>query len=99
MAIKDYCKMMDVELTSWKAKLYDVISKIDRLPTEDKKGVTEDVKALHYIMSELDEKIETLRSECPVEWKPEKEKIASQLAELCKKYNRTTKELFGYDFG
>lgn len=99
MEIKDYCKMMDAELTGWKAKLYDVISKIDRLPTKEKQGIAEDVKALHQIMSELDEKIETLRKECPVEWKPKTEKIASQLATLCKKYNRTTKELFGYDFG
>lgn len=99
MEIKDYCKMMDVELTGWKAKLYDVMSKIDKLPAEKKEGVTEDVKALHAIMSELDEKIETLRTECPVVWKPKKEKIASHLAELCKKYNRTTTELFGYDFG
>jgi len=36
MTSKNYCRIMDMELTGWRAKLYDVISKIDRLPTGDK---------------------------------------------------------------
>lgn len=100
MTSKDYCRTMDMELTGWKAKLYDVISKIDRLPTGDKQRMYEDVNALHIIMAELDEKIDQLRTNCPIDWKPEKEKIASKLADLGSKYGRTAaNQLFDYDIG
>jgi hypothetical protein len=32
MEVKDYCKGVEAELTSWKAKLYDVNRKIEKLP-------------------------------------------------------------------
>ncbi len=96
MTSKNYCKIMDMELTGWKAKLYDVISKIDRLPTGDKQKMYEDVNALHIIMSELDDKIDLLRTSCPTDWKPEKEKIATKLKDLGSKYGQTANQLFDY---
>ncbi len=38
MEVKDYCKNVDMELTVWKAKLYDVISKIEKSVTTGKAG-------------------------------------------------------------
>lgn len=99
MKSKDYCNIMDMELTGWKAKLYDVISKIDRLPTGDKQKMYEDVNALHIIMAELDEKIDSLRTSCPTTWNPEKEEIKYKLTELGNKYESTANELFDYDIG
>lgn len=99
MEIKEYCRIMDMELTGWKAKLYDVVSKIDRMPTGNKQRMYEDVNALHIIMAELDDKIEKLRTDCPTEWKPERANIASKLVALNNKYTTTTNEFFDYDFG
>jgi hypothetical protein len=99
MKSKDYCKIMDMELTGWKAKLYDVISKIERLPTGDKQRMYEEVNGLHIIMAELDEKIDQLRTSCPTDWKPEKEAIASKLSDLGSKYGHTSNQLFDYDIG
>jgi hypothetical protein len=99
MKSKDYCKIMDMELTGWKAKLYDVINRIDRLPTGDKQRMYENVNALHIIMTELDEKIDQLRTSCPTDWKPEKVVIDSKLADLGSKYGSTANQLFDYDIG
>jgi len=99
MEVKDYCKNMDMELTLWKAKLYDVISKMDRLPTGDKQRMYEDVNGLHILMAELDDRIERLRTECPTEWSPGQSEIEAKFEELGIKYNDTSKELFDYDFG
>lgn len=99
MEIKDYCKGVDMELTLWKARLYDVISKIDRLPTGNKQRMYEEVNGLHMVMADLDERIEKLRKECPTEWKPEKEDIRVRLSALSSRYNDTAGVLFDYDIG
>lgn len=99
MEIYDYCKSVNMELTVWKARLYDVISKMDRLPSGDKQRMHDDVCGLHIIMAELDERIETLRTECPTEWKPVKEEISNKLTGLSSRYNDTAGLFFDYDFG
>jgi len=99
MEIKDYCKSVDIELTMWKARLYDVISKMDRLPTGDKQRVYEQVNGLHMVMAELDDRIDKLRTECPTSWKPQKEDIRAKLSTLNSKYNDTAGVLFDYDIG
>jgi hypothetical protein len=99
MEVKDYCKNVDMELTVWKAKLYDVISKIEKLPTSDKQRMLEEVNGLHIVMTELDERIDKLRTECPIAWKPEKEEIQGKFSELTTKYNSAAGVLFDYDFG
>jgi hypothetical protein len=88
-----------MELTLWKARLYDVISKIDRLSTGKKQRMYEEVNGLHIVMSDLDERIEKLRHECPTEWRPVQEDIGVKLSELRNRYNDTAGVLFDYDFG
>ena len=31
MEVMDYCRNMEIELTAWKAKMFDVMSKIDKI--------------------------------------------------------------------
>jgi len=99
MEVKDYCKNVDMELTLWKAKLYDVLVKIEKLPTGRKERVYEEVNGLNIIMAELEERIDKLRSECPISWKPEHETINKKLTSLSEKYHFATEEYFDYDFG
>ena len=36
MDVKDFCKGMENEMTAWKAKLYDVMRKVDKLGTAER---------------------------------------------------------------
>lgn len=99
MELSDYCKGVDIELTMWKAKLYDVISRMDQLPTGNKQRMYEQVNGLHIVMAELEERIDKLRKECPTEWKPDQEEIRAKFSELNTKYNDTGGVLFDYDYG
>lgn len=99
MEVKDYCKYVDVELTIWKAKLYDVLRKMEELPTSNKQQMFKEVNGLHIVISELDERIEKLRTECPLVWKPDQENIQAKFSELNSKFNDTAGVLFDYDFG
>jgi len=99
MEIKEYCKYVDTELTMWKTRLYDVMSKIDKLPTGNKQRMYEEVNGLNIVMAELEERIDKLRTECPVAWKPEQEKIKEKFSEINDKYKEATGVFFDYDFG
>jgi hypothetical protein len=82
MDVKDYCKNVDMELTAWKAKLYNIMRQMDDLPTSDKQRMYEKVNGLHIIMTELDDRIDQLRTSCPTEWAPEKSEIKAKIASL-----------------
>ncbi len=99
MEINDYCKGVNSELTGWRTRLYDVISKIEHLPTGDKQRMYEEVNGLHIIMAELEERIERLRTECPTEWRPDETKVSHNVKGLSSRYNDTTGIYFDYAFG
>ncbi|MEW6594033.1 MAG: hypothetical protein AB1413_04090 [Thermodesulfobacteriota bacterium] len=99
MELKDYCRSVDMELTGWKAKLYNVISQIDKLPTGDKQRMYEKVNGLHIIMAELDDRLDHLRTACPTEWSPERKTLKGKISDLGDEYDKVEKALFDYDIG
>lgn len=99
MDVKDYCRYVDIELTTWKVKMYDLMNKIDKLSSGEKQGMLEEINGLNIIVAELEERIDKLRSECPVEWKPEQEKIQAKFSEINDKYKEAAGIYFDYDFG
>lgn len=39
MDVRDYCDSLVTELTGWKAKMYDVMRRLDKVPSGDKEKV------------------------------------------------------------
>ncbi len=99
MDVKDYCRNLDTELTTWKAKLYDVTRQMDNLSTGDKQRMYEQVNGLHIVMTELEERLDQLRTSCPTDWSPEREEINVKLTDLGNKYEAAAHEFFDYDIG
>ena len=87
MDVTDYCKNVDLELTAWRAKLDNVMRQMDDLPTGDKQRMYEKVNGLQIIVTELDERIDQLRTSCPTEWAPEKSEITGRIIDLEEQYN------------
>jgi len=98
MDVRDYCSNVEMELTAWKAKLYDVIRKIDQLPTGDKEKLYENIEGLHITMTELDDRIHELRTQCPTEWSPVREEIKVKVSDLAAKYEDAMQSLFDYTY-
>ena len=100
MEVKDYCRNMEMELTGWKAKLYDVIRKFDALPTGEKEEAYKDVNDMNMLMTEMEDRLDTLRNSCPTDWKPGDEKeFTSKLGALDKQYKKIARSKFDYEFG
>lgn len=54
--------------------MFEVMSTMDTLPTGDKQQIFEEMNGLHIVMAELEERMGKLRTECPLEWRPEQKK-------------------------
>ena len=93
MDVKDYCKGMQMELTAWKAKLYDVLRKVDKLATGDKEKVFPNIEDLHMVVAELEDKICALEVECPSDWGTQKKEIEEAAWNMRSTYEQTMTEI------
>ena len=75
MNVQDYCKGMELEMATWKAKLYDVMRKVDQLGSAEKEKVLPNIEDLHMLLEEMSDRVENLRTECPSDWSPVKKEI------------------------
>jgi len=82
MDAKAYCDSVGIELSGWKAKLYDVIRKTDSLAAEDKEKVGSTLAELHGIVDDLNQRIEWLSRECPADWSGAKDEIEDKLCQM-----------------
>lgn len=82
MHVRDYCDNVSSELTGWKAKMYDVMRKLDKLPSGDKEKVAPYLNDIHMIMESLGDRINQLRYECPVDWDPQKKEVDGVLDKI-----------------
>lgn len=89
MEAKDYCRGMQMELTAWKAKLYDVLSKFDKLGTAQKEKALPNIENLRMVVADLEDKICSLEVECPSDWGKQKKDIEKAATNMRAKYEET----------
>jgi len=67
MKAKNCCKTMEMELTGWKAIVYDIARKMDTLPGGEKEKVRPNIEDLHILIAEMDDRIDQIRANCTPE--------------------------------
>jgi methylaspartate ammonia-lyase len=96
MEAKDYCRTVEVELYGWKAKMYDMVRKVDKLRGSEKEKVASRVEELHQHISEMERLIEQLQTECPVDFGPQKKQLEKTGEGLKKKYEDAMAAVFQF---
>ncbi len=96
MEVKDFCKAIDIELYGWKAKMYDMVRKVDKLRSSEKEQVASKIEELHNHISEMERIIEQLQTECPVEFGPQKKQIEESADGMKKKYEDAMAAVFQF---
>jgi TolA-binding protein len=86
MDAKNYCRSVEVELYGWKAKMYDMVRKVEKLRSSDKERVAAQVEQLHRHIEDMEHIIEQLQTECPLEFGSEKQQIEETTSGLKNKY-------------
>ena len=85
MDIRDYCDSMYAELTGMKARLYDILRVIERMPREEQAKIRPQTEELHLLVGDLSRKIDRLLLECPADWSQAKEEIETMKEKLAEK--------------
>ena len=85
--VQSYCDSVVSELSVWKAKVYDVVRRIDKVSSGDKAKLSDQVNDLHMVVEELENRIARLRSECPIEWKADQIEMENKFDHLKGKMN------------
>ena len=80
---------MNMELTAWKAKMYDAMRRLDKLGTAEKEKILPNVEDLHMLMAQMEDRITQLEKECPTEWSPAKKEIDEAHVDMRSKYEET----------
>jgi hypothetical protein len=89
MEQQEFCDMMGIELAGWKAKLYDIVRKIDKLGTGDRGQVLSNVQDMHMLVEDMESRIRQLEKECPTEWHPYKKALDEAHVDMRAKYEET----------
>lgn len=89
MNVVDYCKGMEMELIAWKAKMYDLTRKVERLGSKEREKVLPNVQDLNLLLADMSDRIEQLKNECPTEWTPQKKSIDQGSVDMRGKYEQT----------
>ena len=89
MDVRDYCKGIETEMTAWKAKLYDVMRKVDTLGSAEKEKVLPNVEDLHMLLEEMSDRVQKLKTECPSDWSPMKNEIEGGSVDMRGKFEET----------
>ena len=58
----DCCCEMDRELSSWRNRLHEVTEKFDREPSINKYRLQPHIEGIHILQTEMDDRLEELRS-------------------------------------
>ena len=85
MDINSFCGMMQAEINSLKARVYDIMRAVEKIKDKKKKAQTVQLTDLHALIEHLSEMNKKLEKECPLDWSKEKDEIEAKKAELLEK--------------
>ena len=86
MDVKYYCHSIEIELNGWKAKMYNMVRKVDKLRSADQENLKNQVDDLHKHIEDIERIVNTLQTECPADFSPQKQEIDASQTEMKKKY-------------
>lgn len=87
MDAKYFCDAMSSELTGLKARIYNVIREMDRMPQDQKEAAASGLAEMNGLVDDLKSRIDELNNECPADWGAQREEIESIKSNLTDKIN------------
>jgi hypothetical protein len=86
MDVDSFCGMMQSEIASLKARVYDIMRSVEKIKDkQNKKKKAAELAELHALIEHLSEMNDRLAKECPLDWSTEKQEIDAKKTELNEK--------------
>ena len=93
MEVKDFCQGIESEMTAWKAKLYDVMRKVEKLGSAEREKMLANIQDLNIILDDMSSRVEQLRTECPSDWSSIKQEVEQGTTDMRGKYEETMEQI------
>ena len=98
------CRIMEAELTAWKANVYDIVHRMEQLPGGDKEKFLPNIEDLHIMIAEMEDRIDQIRDNCSPETgiddiRTDREKYDRALVKLRVTADEAMRGLGAGDFG
>ena len=95
---------MEMELTAWKAILYDITRKMEQIPGGEKQKILPNIEDLHMLVAEMDQRIDEIRENCTPETgiddiRTDRDKFDATLSTLRVKAENAMQALGAGNFG
>ena len=90
MDAKYFCTTMMSDLVALKARAYDIVSTVEKMPNKEK--VAPKLQSLHKMISELGGKIDKLNTQCPADWSSMRKEIEQKRQEIVSQIDIWDKE-------
>jgi hypothetical protein len=95
---------MEAELTAWKANVYDIVRKMEELPSSAKEKFLPNIEDLHMLIEEMDARIDQIINRCTPETgiddiQTERKAFDSAISNLRTNAEEAMQMLGGGDFG
>ncbi len=85
MDVQSFCGMMQTEINTLKARVYDITRAVEKIKDKKKKKQAAQLTDLHALIEHLSKLTSKLENECPLDWSKEREEIEEKKAELTDK--------------
>lgn len=89
MEVNDFCSSLRDEMTGWKAKTNDFITKTEGASPEPDRGLKESIDDMKRMIDRIEQTLHKLERECPVSWDAEREEIDRTMRELHARWSDT----------
>ncbi len=104
MKARNCCKTMEMELSGWKAIVYDIARKMEQLPGGKKEKILPNIEDLHILIAEMDDRIDQIRDNCTPETgmddiRTERENFNTTISTLRVNAEEAMRSLGAGDFG
>jgi len=66
MDFREFCGALNIDLTEWRNQIYNIINHVETLPELDRRYFAPDINALRAMLSEIENDVKKLKTQCPV---------------------------------
>jgi hypothetical protein len=90
MDIENFCTYMRDEMTSWKAKTYDLIRKVEKMPPDSDGNRAVSIDEMGAIIDKIEKTIGKLEKECPANWDAEKVELDHMICDMRERWSEAS---------
>ncbi len=99
MELDTYCDNLATELAGWQAKFDGIVKKFDDASCSDKANLVPHVNQLHILKEELEDRIRSLKTECPTNWEAERIELEGKFSGFKTKWEDVWQNVSPGDIG